>query len=95
MNKGDEAFEMWKAPEAEVYLKVFIFNITNRDDYLSGKDEKLKFQEVGPYVYRYVVYWINKNKKLKNIEKTEFATNTCLGSQPQLGFDWNSTKLMC
>lgn len=56
MNKGDEAFEMWKAPEAEVYLKVFIFNITNQEDYLSGKDEKLKFQEVGPYVYRYVVY---------------------------------------
>lgn len=56
MAKGDEAFEMWKEPAAEVYLKVFIFNITNRDDYLSGKDEKLKFQEVGPYVYRYVVY---------------------------------------
>lgn len=44
---------MWKTPEAEVYLKVFIFNVTNHEDFLSGKDEKLKFEEVGPYIYRY------------------------------------------
>lgn len=54
MVNDDETYEMWKTPEADVYLKVYIFNITNREDFLSGKDEKLKFQEVGPYVYRYV-----------------------------------------
>lgn len=53
MSEGDEAFEMWKKPEAHVYLKVYIFNITNRDEFMSGIDEKLRFQEVGPYVYRY------------------------------------------
>lgn len=52
LSKGDEAFEMWKLPEAQVYLKVFIFNITNRDEFISGKEDKLKFQEVGPYIYR-------------------------------------------
>jgi len=46
---------MWKTPEPEVYLKVYIFNITNRDDFLSGRDEKLRFQEVGPYVCRCVL----------------------------------------
>lgn len=54
MSKGDETFEMWKKPEAHVYLKVYIFNITNREEFLSGRDKKLKFQEVGPYVYRYI-----------------------------------------
>lgn len=60
MNKGDETFEMWRKPDAPVYLKVYIFNITNRDEFLSGKDSKLRFQEVGPYVYRYVGYAISK-----------------------------------
>lgn len=64
MVKGDETFEMWKTPEPAVYLKVYIFNITNREDFLSGRDEKLRFQEVGPYVYRCVmnVKLIFKNK---------------------------------
>lgn len=43
---------MWKKSDVKVYLKVYIFNVTNRDEFLSGKDEKLKFQEVGPYIYR-------------------------------------------
>lgn len=55
MSKGDETFEMWKTPEAAVYLKVYIFNITNREDFLAGIDEKLRFEEVGPYVYKYVL----------------------------------------
>lgn len=54
MSKGDETFELWRKPEAQVYLKVYIFNITNHEEFLSGIDPKLKFQEVGPYVYRYV-----------------------------------------
>jgi len=63
MVEGDETFEMWKTPTAAVYLKVYIFNITNREDFLSGRDEKLRFQEVGPYVYRCVfnVKFIFKN----------------------------------
>lgn len=67
MVEGDETFEMWKTPEAAVYLKVYIFNITNREDFLSGRDEKLRFQEVGPYVYRCVlnIKFIFKNIILK------------------------------
>ncbi|XP_050529375.1 scavenger receptor class B member 1-like isoform X2 [Daktulosphaira vitifoliae] len=48
---GDEAFEMWKTPDAPLYLRVYIFNITNHEEFLAGK-EKLRFKEVGPYVYR-------------------------------------------
>jgi hypothetical protein len=33
-------------------MKVFIFNITNAEDFLKGVDKKLKVSEIGPYVYQ-------------------------------------------
>lgn len=62
MVKGDETFELWKKPDAEVYLKVYIFNITNREAFLAGEEAKLKFQQVGPYVYRYVKFQVHREK---------------------------------
>lgn len=50
--EGGEIFEFWRKPDVDIFLKVYLFNITNHDDYLSGKDSKLNFQEIGPYVYR-------------------------------------------
>ncbi|XP_050453412.1 scavenger receptor class B member 1-like [Cataglyphis hispanica] len=44
-------FSMWKKPPLDVYLNVYVFNITNPVEFLSGK-EKLKVQEIGPYVYQ-------------------------------------------
>ncbi|KAL6433334.1 hypothetical protein ACFW04_006477 [Cataglyphis niger] len=44
-------FSMWKKPPLNIYLNVYIFNITNPVEFLSGK-EKLKVQEIGPYVYQ-------------------------------------------
>ncbi|EFN62240.1 Scavenger receptor class B member 1 [Camponotus floridanus] len=44
-------FSIWKKPPVDIYLNVYIFNITNPVEFLSGK-EKLKVQEVGPYVYQ-------------------------------------------
>ncbi|XP_017892677.1 scavenger receptor class B member 1-like [Ceratina calcarata] len=49
---GGEIFEMWRKPDVELYLKVYLFNVTNPEEYLSGKESKLRFQEVGPYVYK-------------------------------------------
>ncbi|XP_071565626.1 scavenger receptor class B member 1 isoform X1 [Temnothorax nylanderi] len=49
---GGETFELWRKPEVDLYLKVYLFNVTNRDQYLSGEESKLRFQEVGPYVYK-------------------------------------------
>ncbi|KAK2588439.1 hypothetical protein KPH14_004435 [Odynerus spinipes] len=51
-SEGGEIFEFWRKPDVNVYLKVYLFNVTNRDAFLSGKDSKLNFQEVGPYVYK-------------------------------------------
>lgn len=44
-------FEIWKKPPIIIYLNVYIFNITNPVEFLSGK-EKLKVEEIGPYVYQ-------------------------------------------
>ncbi|XP_043272835.1 scavenger receptor class B member 1-like isoform X2 [Venturia canescens] len=51
-SEGGEIFELWRTPPVELYLKVYLWNVTNHDDYISGKADKLIFQEVGPYVYR-------------------------------------------
>lgn len=42
----------WKDPEPEVLLKVYIFNITNSAEFISGEDKKLKLQEIGPITFR-------------------------------------------
>ncbi|XP_012529768.1 scavenger receptor class B member 1 [Monomorium pharaonis] len=44
-------FTIWKQPPLDIYLNVYVFNVTNPEEFLSGK-EKLKVQEIGPYVYQ-------------------------------------------
>ncbi|KAB0791760.1 hypothetical protein PPYR_03560 [Photinus pyralis] len=52
------AFGIWKDPPYEVMGKVYIFNVTNGQAFLDG-EEKLKFIEVGPYVYKEAIYRTN------------------------------------
>lgn len=35
-----------------VHLSVYLFNITNAEQFANGEDEKLKVQEVGPFTYQ-------------------------------------------
>ncbi|XP_076163556.1 scavenger receptor class B member 1 [Ptiloglossa arizonensis] len=51
MKPNSLLFELWKKPPINVYIKVYIFNITNAQEFLDG-NEKLKVKEVGPYVYQ-------------------------------------------
>ncbi|XP_012270978.1 scavenger receptor class B member 1 isoform X2 [Orussus abietinus] len=51
-SEGGEIFELWRTPPVDLYLKVYLFNITNHKEFLAGEEEKLKFQQVGPYVYK-------------------------------------------
>ena len=48
---GSLAFKSWQQlPESvELQLKVYMFNITNKDEILQGAKPEL--QEVGPFVY--------------------------------------------
>ncbi|XP_018321668.1 scavenger receptor class B member 1 [Agrilus planipennis] len=52
MMPGFPPYEWWKNPPDEVLLRVYIFNVTNSEEFLSGTDVKLKLQEVGPIIYR-------------------------------------------
>lgn len=51
MVPGLPPFEWWKTPPDEVLLRVRVFNVTNSEEFLSGADDKIKVDEVGPYVY--------------------------------------------
>lgn len=51
LSDGGEIFEIWREPPVELYLRVYLFNVTNREAFLEGR-EKIRLQEVGPYVYR-------------------------------------------
>lgn len=53
MAKGGEIFNLWAQPPVDLYIKIYLFNITNAEDFLSGR-EQLKVEQVGPYVYKYV-----------------------------------------
>jgi scavenger receptor class B, member 1 len=46
------SFFWWKNPKPEVLLKVHIFNITNSDEFISGKEDKLKVEEIEPIIFR-------------------------------------------
>lgn len=50
--EGGEIFDLWRVPPVSLYLKVYLFNVTNKEQYMSGEHDQLIVEEVGPYVYR-------------------------------------------
>lgn len=44
--------EWWLDSPIQPLIKIHIFNYTNIDEYLSGKEKKIKVEDVGPYVYK-------------------------------------------
>ncbi|KAI4455045.1 scavenger receptor class b type-1 sr-b1 [Holotrichia oblita] len=48
---GTEAFQGWMYPKSNTYLRVYIFNYTNVEEFEIGIDTRLKVEELGPYVY--------------------------------------------
>ncbi|KAF5284244.1 hypothetical protein FQR65_LT00244 [Abscondita terminalis] len=51
MRPGFPPYEWWKNPPDEVLLRVYIFNITNANEFLNGEHNKLKVEEIGPIVF--------------------------------------------
>lgn len=50
MSPNSLLFKLFQHPPIEVTLGIYVFNVTNPEQFLAGK-EKLKLEEVGPYVY--------------------------------------------
>lgn len=47
-----EIFQLWERPPVDLFVKVYLFNITNHEEFMSGRDKKLNVEEIGPYVYQ-------------------------------------------
>ena len=50
--EGSEIFNLWRTPPVDLYIKIYLFNVTNAEDFMAGRAEKMQIEEVGPYVYR-------------------------------------------
>lgn len=46
-------FNLWRKPPVHPVMKVYIYNVTNADEFLNRGDQPVKpiLQELGPYVY--------------------------------------------
>lgn len=49
IQKGGEVYEYWQKPPVPIYLKIYMFNLTNQQEFLNG--QKPSVNEVGPYTY--------------------------------------------
>ncbi|XP_049942044.1 scavenger receptor class B member 1-like isoform X1 [Schistocerca serialis cubense] len=49
-HEGSYLYEHWRNPPVPIKHNVFVFNVTNADGFLH-RGEKLRVEEVGPYVY--------------------------------------------
>ncbi|XP_063700410.1 scavenger receptor class B member 1 [Culicoides brevitarsis] len=72
-----EIFDLWRKPPADIYTKIYLFNITNADEFMAGK-EKLKLKEVGPYVY----------KELFTHDNVTFNNNGTVSTTPRHPLVW-------
>ncbi|GAB0094391.1 scavenger receptor class B member 1 [Sergentomyia squamirostris] len=76
--KDGEVYNLWAKPPVDLYLKIYLFNITNSEDFLSGKDKQLRVEEVGPYVYR----------EFLSHENITFNDNGTISTTPRHPLEW-------
>lgn len=50
LQPGSLFYHLWLEPPLEILLDVYIFNVTNPQEFLAKK-EKLRVEEIGPYTY--------------------------------------------
>ncbi|GJQ73914.1 SCRB6 [Trypoxylus dichotomus] len=54
LRPGHFIFNLWTEPPMDVLAKMYIFNVTNPQEFLAGR-EKLRVEEIGPYVYQEIL----------------------------------------
>lgn len=55
LKNGSKSLEWWIESPLKPLLKVHIFNYTNIEAVLSGREKKIKVEDIGPYVYEETV----------------------------------------
>ncbi|XP_035775238.1 scavenger receptor class B member 1-like isoform X1 [Anopheles albimanus] len=51
MYEGSYLNRLWKKPPLDVFISIYVFNISNPEAFMRG-EERLRLQEIGPYVYQ-------------------------------------------
>ncbi|XP_023934291.1 protein croquemort isoform X2 [Bicyclus anynana] len=59
LRNGSTSFDIWKALPIPIYMECFLFNITNVEDILAGKNVSIELKEMGPYVFREINQKVN------------------------------------
>ncbi|XP_034474104.1 scavenger receptor class B member 1 [Drosophila innubila] len=77
MADNGEIFNLWAQPPVDLYIKIYLFNITNAEAFLAGR-EKLQVEQVGPYVY----------KELMTHENITFNDNNTMSTTPSHPLVW-------
>ncbi|XP_046808270.1 scavenger receptor class B member 1 isoform X2 [Lucilia cuprina] len=77
MAENGEIFNLWAKPPVDLYIKVYLFNITNAEAFLAGR-EKMNVEQVGPYVY----------KELMTHENITFNDNNTISTNPSHPLVW-------
>ncbi|KAH8389058.1 hypothetical protein KR200_001002, partial [Drosophila serrata] len=77
MSEGGEIFNLWAVPPVDLYIKIYLFNITNAEAFLSGR-EQLKVEQVGPYIY----------KEIMSHKNVTFNKNNTMSSTPSHPLVW-------
>ncbi|XP_050297215.1 scavenger receptor class B member 1-like [Anthonomus grandis grandis] len=67
LSDGSLFYKLWSAPPFNIYLKIYIFNITNSKEFLAGK-EKMNLTQLGPYIYREIL--TNQNATFNDSDGT-------------------------
>lgn len=59
LRNGTNTFNWWRKPPFKMIYKIHIFNYTNVDKFESGEDERLRVEELGPYIYSETLSRVN------------------------------------
>ncbi|XP_030384903.1 lysosome membrane protein 2 isoform X2 [Scaptodrosophila lebanonensis] len=81
------SYHYWQRPGVIRLTKVYIYNVTNPDGFLSG--EKPKLQEVGPFVYREDMEKVNVKFHENNLT-VSYQHKKILQFVPELSIDKNT-----
>lgn len=89
LKEGSQTFQWWSKPPVEPKIKVYIYNVTNADEFLNNGSKPI-VDELGPYVY--IEKWERKNVTFHdngtltfNLQKMyRFDATTSNGSQDDL-----------
>lgn len=50
LKQGGESFGWWSKPPVEPVMKIYVYNVTNADEFLNNGSKPI-LDELGPYVY--------------------------------------------